>query len=342
MQNMTILGKKLCAKKEKQAPEICAELIRKATVGDRDALTDLYQLSYQELYRSIRAMVRDEDLALDIEQDTYLKAFSSLHQLRSPEAFFPWLRQIAVNRAKELLRKRQPILFTDLTPEDADQPMEIADQSPYASPEMQLEAKEVQRQVREILDDLPAGQRMIAAMYFYEGMNSREIAAQLGVNPATVRVQIHNGKKSIEKRVRALEAKGVKLFGLSPIPFLVALLHRLQPAVREKRKDLEDILAKAAPEGAAAVTAVTAGSAFCTPWGSSWWRWPWRPPCWSAASCSLTMRRTDAFPGSERSGSRWPRRSRMRRRPRSRWRPSPRTRNPTSRRRRRTTTGRLQ
>ena len=262
MQNMTILEKKLCAKKEKQAPEICAELIRKATVGDRDALTDLYQLSYQELYRSIRAMVRDEDLALDIEQDTYLKAFSSLHQLRSPEAFFPWLRQIAVNRAKELLRKRQPILFTDLTPEDADQPMEIADQSPYASPEMQLEAKEVQRQVREILDDLPAGQRMIAAMYFYEGMNSREIAAQLGVNPATVRVQIHNGKKSIEKRVRALEAKGVKLFGLSPIPFLVALLHRLQPAVREKRKDLEDILAKAAPEGAAAVTAVTAGSAF--------------------------------------------------------------------------------
>ena len=120
--------------------QITEELLCSAKAGDRDALTALYEGTHQEIYRTIHAMVRDEDLTMDIQQDTYIHAFTHLDQLRNTYSFLPWLRRIAVNEAKMQLRKKKPMLFTEYVAVEGEVP-EIPDEKPESSPELALDRK---------------------------------------------------------------------------------------------------------------------------------------------------------------------------------------------------------
>ena len=91
-----------------KAPAVTPELLERARAKDRDALADLYEATSLEIYRTIHALIKDEDLTLDVQQDAYLLAFSHLDQLRKPESFLPWLRQIAVNQVRLALRQLFP------------------------------------------------------------------------------------------------------------------------------------------------------------------------------------------------------------------------------------------
>ena len=76
-------------------------LVAAAKNGDQDAFTALYEATNQDVYRSIRALLRSEELALDIQQDAFVYAFSHLDQLGNPEKFRTWVRSIALNQAPE-------------------------------------------------------------------------------------------------------------------------------------------------------------------------------------------------------------------------------------------------
>ena len=227
------------------APEqtLTQAVIDRAKQGDREAMAALYEATQPEIYRTLHAMIRDEDLVLDIQQDCYLKAFSRLDQLREAPAFLPWLRQIAVNEAKAQLRKKKPLLFSELGGEEEGQSEpELPDVRPEASPELALDRRENARLVHALLDKLTDSQRLIMGMYYYEQIPVREIADELGLQPGTVKTQLHRGRKLVETEVRALEAKGVKLYGLSPLPFLLALLKRAEPVEEAGGKALASVL----------------------------------------------------------------------------------------------------
>ncbi len=240
-----------------------AELIASIRTGDQQAFAALYEQTSQEVYRTARAVLRDEEAALDVQQDTYVFAYNHLGQLSDPEKVRPWLRSIAVNRAKSLLRKQTPVLFTELENDEGEGLPEQADLSPEASPELSLERKETAELVNEILADLSDGQRAAVAMYYYEQMSVVEIAEALGVAHGTVKSQLARGKKKIEQAVHALEKKGVKLYGLSPMAFLLALMRRMQPTEAAAQAAAKAIVTKAAADTVAVtakpVTALTFG-----------------------------------------------------------------------------------
>ena len=236
---------------EERQPQITQELLDRARAGDREAMTALYEASSLELYRCIHALIRDEDLTLDVQQQSYLQAFSHLDQLRDARRFLPWLRQIAVNEARMQLRRKQPLLFSQLGDEAEAEEPELPDPRPEASPELALERKERNRLMREILGKLSDGQRLILGMYYYEQMPISRIAADTGLSPGTVKAQLHRGRRRVEEEVRRLEARGVKLCGLSPLPFLLALLKQAEPAAGTG----EQVLAAALPQSGRAVEA---------------------------------------------------------------------------------------
>ena len=236
-------------------------LVAEARGGDQAAFAELYERTNAALYRSIRSMVRDEDLAWDILQDSYLRAYQGLDKLEADGAFLPWLRRIAVNETARQMAKRLPMSFSELGGEDGeDWEPEIPDLNLDSQPEPALDRKETARLVREILAELPEGQQMILGMRYYEDMSVKEIAGTLHIAPGSVRAQLFQGRKKVEARVRALEKQGVKLYGLGPIPFLVALLRNLAPAEAAEQKALAAVLSKAAG-GAAAGAAAGAGEA---------------------------------------------------------------------------------
>ena len=210
--------------------EALAKLAAKAKTGDQAAFTELYNRTSNDLFRCIRAMTRDEDLTWDIQQDSYLRAFQSLDKLENNEAFFPWLRRIAVNVTADRMKQRLPLTFTELTVEDDDGMPELPDLNPANQPELSLDRKETSRLVQEILSKLPEEQQLIVGMRYYDELSVKEIAGLLNISDGAVKAQLFHGRKKVETAVRALEKQGIKLYGLSPVAFLVALMRRAEPA----------------------------------------------------------------------------------------------------------------
>ena len=200
-------------KHKKQLTE--AELVRSAKSGDREAMAAIYEATYPELWRTVRAMVKNGEDVNDILQDSYLKAFSKLELLEDEAALRPWLRQIAANTARDQLRRSKPLLFSELTEEEAAPLPELPEQDERALPEQALEQKERARLVRELLEALSDGQRLILGLYYYEDLSVRQIAETLEISENTVKSQLWAGRKRIESRVRELERQGFSLGGLA-------------------------------------------------------------------------------------------------------------------------------
>ena len=243
------------------AEPIPQELVERAGAGDQAAFAELYERTSPMVYRTIRSMIRDEDLAWDVQQNAYLRAWRGLAELQTPGAFLPWLRRIAVNEAARALEKRVPLTFTELEAGEEEPEPEIPDLRVEGQPELALDRKETARLVRELLASLPEQQQLVLGMRYYEEMPVRDIAALLGVSPGTVKTQLSRGRKRIEAGVRALEKQGVKLCGLSPLSFLLALLGKLEPAEAAGEKALTAVLSKAPTAGSAAAGAAAGSGA---------------------------------------------------------------------------------
>ena len=237
--------------------EMTDKLIQKAASGDQDAIARLYELTYSSVYKTVKALIADEDTVLDILQDSYIKGFQSLEQLDEPGNFRAWMKRIAVNKAKDYLKKKKPILFTDMANEDGDE-IDFRDDCLEHSPEAVLDRKETARLMQEILASLSEEQRMVIGMFYYEEMTVREIAEVLGCSENTVKSRLNYGRKKIEVQVRALEKQGTKLYSLAPLPFLLWLF-RLDAKAAEvpSAKVLRAVTARCGAAGVAS----TAGAA---------------------------------------------------------------------------------
>lgn len=200
------------------------QLIEKAKQKDQDAISRLYELTKNNVYAYVRTILNDEDLTQDILQDSYLRAFAHLDQLKNPDNFKAWVRRIAHNNAVDYLRKHKKLKTTSMVSSDSDEVIDFEDTRIDHSPELLLDQAENERLLKEIIYTIPEDQRLAILMYFYENYSIREIADTCGVSENTIKSRINLGKKKIETKVNELEKKGVKLYGLAPIPLLLTLL----------------------------------------------------------------------------------------------------------------------
>lgn len=243
-----------------------AVLVALAREGNQEALATLYKKTYNGVFYTIKSMIKDEDTVLDLLQDTYVKAFTHLDRFQGDTKFSPWVRQIGANTARDYLRKKKPMLFTDLAAgEDPDGPIEerFADLDAESLPDEVLDRAETTRLVREILDRLPEDQRAVIGMYYYQEMPVKDIAASLGASESAVKSRLLYGRRKIEAQVRDLEKKGTKLYGLAPIPFLLWLMgaQEAQAAQLPNGQILQNVLASAGQSGAAGAGAASQGGA---------------------------------------------------------------------------------
>ena len=202
-------------------------LIERAKNNDQQAFYELYQKSYDSVYRTVKSMVKDEDTALDIVQDTFVKAFDNLYRLEKPENFPAWIKRIAVNKAKDWFKKKHEISFSQLS-NDEDYVPDFEDDRVENLPEAVIDRNETARLIEEILGTLSDEQRIAIGMYYYQNMSVAEIAQLLDVSENTVKSRLNYGRKKIKAGVEELEKEGTKLYGLAPLPFLRWLFKGLQ------------------------------------------------------------------------------------------------------------------
>ena len=201
------------------------EAVRLAKQNNSEGQAYLYEQTYKKAYYvSLKYMVNEDD-ARDVVQDAYIRAFRSIGQLDDGSKFEKWINQIVANTAKNALKKKKPDLFTDVA---GDEEYDVADRfeaDPNQQPEVVMDQNETARLVQEIIGELSDEQRTCVMMYYFQGMQVKEISSTLEVSDNTVKSRLNYARKSIEAKVKELEKKGTKLYALAPIPFFVFLLH---------------------------------------------------------------------------------------------------------------------
>ena len=75
----------------------CEKNVREAIKGDDEAFLDLMNECKEQLYRTAYAYVKDEEMSLDIVQETVCKAYTAIHKLREPKFFNTWIIRIVIN-----------------------------------------------------------------------------------------------------------------------------------------------------------------------------------------------------------------------------------------------------
>ena len=212
------------------------ELVLYAKNGNQQAITALYNLSYKPAYAVAFKMTGNEDDAFDVLQDAYIKAFNSLDQLNDPSGFIPWFNKITANKCRDFLRsKKNVIMFSDMEYDNGEDSFELEfeDESTAFQPEERADYSDTKRLVAEMLDNLPADQKMVLLMYYVQEMSIKEIAEALDISENTVKSRMSYGKKKMRAQAEDMEKKGYKLrvSAVAIIPFLIWLLRNLSKEV---------------------------------------------------------------------------------------------------------------
>ena len=90
-------------------------IIDNAKAGDNKSFEDLYNMTKDSAYFVALSITKNEQDAMDILQDSYIKAFKSLNSLKQPEVFDSWFNRIVANNSKNYITKKKPVLFSDIS-----------------------------------------------------------------------------------------------------------------------------------------------------------------------------------------------------------------------------------
>ena len=178
------------------------ELVVRARSGDEEAFGALYRQHQAGIYTFIRGQVREVELAADLTQDTFVRAWESLPRLRQDGAFRGWLYRIAANLVRDEVksgRARLEVTESRLAGEDGSRLPDPVGKDDV--PEEMLASGEIKEKVRRALDTLPAEQRAAVVMHHMEGMGMSEIAEAMGVRPGTVMSRLARAREALRKQL---------------------------------------------------------------------------------------------------------------------------------------------
>ena len=163
-------------------------LIERARAGDADAFRTLVDRYRKRIYWVAYNMVGDEQDAIDITQEAFVRVFKSLDRFDPRYRFYTWLYRIVSNLSVDLLRKRGNRRNVSLD--------DVGDmQAGGDSAHVALERAELGERVRAVLDRLPPPYREVMVLRELNGFSSKEIADMVGSTHATVRWRLHRARK---------------------------------------------------------------------------------------------------------------------------------------------------
>ena len=170
-----------------------------AARGDRDAFAALVDETRSVVSAIALSIVRDAELSRDVAQDVFLAAWRDLGELRDPNSFLPWLRQLTRHRAYHVLRTERR-RGRRITAEDTDVLMSRAvDPAPHAG--AQMLADEERQLLATVLDELPDETREVVILYYREGESTAQVARLLGISEANVRQRLTRARARLRSNL---------------------------------------------------------------------------------------------------------------------------------------------
>lgn len=181
-------------------------LVARLKAGDPEAYEQLVRALGSRLLIVARRFLRDEDAAADAVQEAFINAFRAMDRFDGQAQVGTWLHRIVVNTCLMRLRSRQR------RPEQSLEPLlpSFASDGHHAeavvswadSAERQLERKQLQRLVREGIQELPDSHRAVIVMRDMEGLSTQEAAAALGVTENALKLRLHRARQALATIMR--------------------------------------------------------------------------------------------------------------------------------------------
>lgn len=173
-------------------------LVARAQDGDPAAFEQLVDAYQERLFRHVYRMVREQNAAEDVVQDSFVAAWQRLPSLLQPAAFRGWLYQISTRRTLDLIRARREHLPLDEQVETAGSTLgSRTGQDPAAVHEQQAQLESLQH----VLAGLPVLQRAIWSMREIDGLSYEEIARATNLPVSTVRGRIARTRRHLAERM---------------------------------------------------------------------------------------------------------------------------------------------
>ncbi|OWY72014.1 hypothetical protein B7486_10225 [cyanobacterium TDX16] len=161
-----------------------SELVKRCRIGDRDAQHEFYNQTSDRIYRLCLRMTQSQDVAFDLAQEAYLKAFSRMSQFNGESSLASWLYRIAVNEVLQFLRRKGPMRLGG-----------NANLAAQKESESELQGKDVALDVAEALASLDPPDRAMLLLRYQEGLDYREIAGVMGCPAGTVASRLHRARQ---------------------------------------------------------------------------------------------------------------------------------------------------
>ena len=183
----------------KDAPD--AELAHRVGGGDTAAFEILMRRYNRTLFRTARAILRDDAEAEDALQEAYLQAYQAIGGWRKEAKLSTWLARIVANEA--LMRLRKQARRAEIVPLQSSATLEglneIPDTDMNKIPEREAQRVEMRRLLEAQIDSLPDDYRAVFMLRAVEELTVEETAAVLGIPPATVRSRLFRARSLLRE-----------------------------------------------------------------------------------------------------------------------------------------------
>ena len=225
------------------------ELVLSAKNGNKKAFDKLYELTSNEVWFTCVSLLKDEENAKDIMQETYITAFLKLDTLKDEEKFCGWLTAIATNKSKNKLKGKVEYQIDDevlIAETETDELM---------LPEEYINKAEKRKVLLQIIEDtLSFNQYQVVLMFYFNELSIAEIAQALEISEGTVKSRLNSSRAKMKTAIEDYENKsGDRLHGVVFVPFFTTIF-------REQAKSLSVPSIKITlPNGESLVTAASKG-----------------------------------------------------------------------------------
>lgn len=183
------------------------ELGKLARAGEREAFAVLVRRYQDRIYNLAYRYVGNHEDALDLTQETFIKAFAKLSEFRGRSKFYTWLYRIAVNVCIDFRRRRHinSVYWDDIKPSEMD-PFEVDESAEHydvpsedGDPEGRVLGSELRMKVREAVESLPKQLKVVLLLREYDGMSYEEIARIVGCRVGTVKSRLFQARELLKR-----------------------------------------------------------------------------------------------------------------------------------------------
>ena len=195
------------------------ELVLSTKNGNKKAFDKLYKLTSNDVWFTCVSLLKDEENAKDIMQETYITAFLKLDTLKDEEKFCGWLTAIATNKSKNKLKGKVEYQIDDeilIAETETDELM---------LPEEYITKTEKRKVLLQIMEDtLSFNQYQTVLMFYFDEMSISEIAQGLEISEGTVKSRLNSSRAKMKTAIEDYEKKsGDKLHGVVVVPFFTTI-----------------------------------------------------------------------------------------------------------------------